>query len=320
MPIPQKLLLVCLLLIPMLSFSQYPTAVGTKWEYFQFREDFYVPQEMITAWQDEVVGDTVAVGNTYQIVRRTGTLYNRFGFPPSNNFDTLDGTFYTRVIGTQVWVLDSVVLGNAEESLLYEFGVPTGLPSEPLQNLVSLTPAGRVQGSHAERFNNEVLCQPMLCDSMVPVHQVPASLPRWPASSTWQSGYQNLFLPDIGTVYSLPYVIVLDQFGEDYYLRELTSNGQTLYRTPMLMSALDEKNVAFMMLSPNPASDQISVTAAEPLTEVALMDMTGKTVLAQTCDRVATQTMLNVRQLPRGLYWLVARGESQVATKAVLLR
>jgi hypothetical protein len=309
------------LLFPLFVFAQYPTAVGTKWEYYQFREDLMVPQDMITTWQDEVVGDTVAAGNTYQIVRRTGALYHGFGAIVSMHFETLEGTFYTRVVGTQVWVLDSVVLGNAEESLLYEFGIPaTGLLPEPLKNVVNLTPAGLVPFSHAERFNNEVICGSSLCDSIFSLYQRPANLPFWPACSTWLSTYANLYLPDVGTIFSHPFITVLDQYGEAYYLRSLTSNGQTLYITPLLMTALEPTADDFFLLSPNPAMDQVNVAATVPLHSLKLLDATGRMVLEKGCDGVAMEATLDVAALPRGLYWLVAEGESQRATQAVVLR
>lgn len=321
MPIPQKLLLVCLLLIPMLSFSQYPTAIGTKWEYFQFREDYFVIQDMIPSWEDEVVGDTVAGGQTYQVVRRSGYLYSGFGIVPTPSYDTLDGTYYYRVQGSKVWVLDSVVSGNAHESLLYEFGLALGDTLQGrVKNTVNLTPRGRIPFRYPANYDFDIICSQSICDSVFQLADHPAITPWLPICGTWAPSYSNCFLPDIGTIYSTPLEIVLDVYGQYFLLKQLTSNGQVLYRNGLIVSTEPSLSGEGLQVSPNPATNQVKLSTTEPLTQIKLIDATGKTVLEQTWDGVATQAILEVHDIPRGLYWLIARGESQVATKAVVLR
>jgi Secretion system C-terminal sorting domain len=318
----KHLLSLLLLLVSSFAYAQYPTSIGTTWQYFQWREDFFVLQDMMDCWTDVVVGDTVAAGNTYQIVRRSGFLYKASGIPWIPEYDTLDGTFYTRVAGTQVWVLDSVVSGNAVESLLYEFGIPvSGVPSEPLRNVVNLTPGGRIPFSHAERFDNEVLCAPQLCDPIFSFQFVPANFPSYAACSTWTTRQSVLFVKDVGTVGSQPYIIVLDQFGENYYLRTLTSNGQVLYRAPLLATEIDAAaELSQVQIYPNPATDRVRITSAFPLQEIRMMDGLGRMVLSQRVDGGVAEATLEAGDLPRGLYWLQASGETQTAMQAVILR
>jgi Secretion system C-terminal sorting domain len=311
-----------ILLVSFSAYAQYPTAVGTTWQYYQFREDFLVPQDMMNCWSDVVAGDTLAAGNTYQVVQRTGFLYYASGLPWNPQYDTLDGTFYTRVVGAQVWVLDSVVLGNAVESLLYEFGYPLGgVPSEPIRNLVNLTPGGRKPGSHPQRFDNEAWCAPQLCDSAFSFQFVPPGFPFHPACTTWTSRQNDRFIVDIGTVSSDPFAIVLDQFGESYYLRTLTSNGQVLYSAPLLTTAIDPAaDASQVQILPNPATDRVRITSSFPLQEIKLLDGLGRMVLSKRLDGGVAEATFDVGNLPQGLYWLQANGETQTATQAVMVR
>jgi hypothetical protein len=314
-----KKLLLAALLFPVLVHAQYPTAVGSKWEYFQFREGFGVVQDVIQSWNDEVAGDTVVGANTYQIVRRTGFLYHgtqNFGaIIPT--YDPLDGTFYTRVVGDEVWVLDSVVSGNAVESLLYEFGNPGVLP-DILKNIVNLTPGGRVPNSHAERFDNEVLCMPSLCDSLF-AFTFQQAVGAWiPACSTWYSGDHNLFLKDLGTVCSWPFWVVLDVYGEEFYLGRVTSNGQVLYRNAGFLTGLQDAPEVSMDVFPNPAADVVKLHSEIPIESLQLFDATGKSVLIQTM--VGKDPAMQVGHLPRGLYWIVAQGEGMQVSRSVLLK
>ncbi len=321
----QKLLLVCLLLIPIISYSQFPTAIGTKWEYFQFYEDQAVAQAIIPSFEDLVVADTLAGGNTYHVVHRTGVLYRNESSPGFDRFDTLDGTYYYRVTGTQVRVLDSVHLGTAHERLLYEFGLSLGdTLQEKVHNLLNLTRPGSIFDNTYPFFyyNYDSVCAQFgPCDTVFVVDTILAIPPWWPAAYTYGSTRSIHFLPDVGTIYSNPLILALDVFGQSYFLKQLTSGGQVLYTNPGILSAVGEALPDyFLHVMPNPGSDHLQVKASSPIKSIRLVDATGKTVLQQQFDDLDTEEQLGVTALARGLYWLVVQGESQVATKAVVLR
>jgi hypothetical protein len=317
----QKLLIVCLLLFPILSFAQFPTAIGTKWEYCQFREDYFIIQDMISSWEDEVVADTVAGGQTYQVVRRTGYLYSGFGIIPTPTYDTLDGTYYYRVQGSKVWVLDSVVSGNAYESLLYEFGLGLGDTLQGrVKNVINLTPRGRIPFSYPAYYDFDIVCSQTTCDSVFQLVNQPGNSTWLPTCVVWAQSYSNCFLPGIGTVFSHPLMITLDVYGQYYLLKQLTSNGQVLYRNGLMVSAESAVTGDAVQISPNPATDQMRITSHFQIREVKVVDVMGKTLFTHFPEAFSQQEVLDLGALPRGLYWLVVQGESQTATKSVLLR
>lgn len=319
MPVRNLLpLLVFLLLSPSFSIAQFPTAVGTKWEYFQFMEDNFTPQTTAQAFVDEVVGDTLAGGNTYQIVRRTGSMLNGFGF--SFQHDTLDGTYYYRVAGSQVRVLDSVHLGSAYESLLYEFGLSLGdtLHTVP-RNLVNLTSRSAMP-SYMPYYDFDTVCTTFgMCDTPLVLANAAVWLPWNVPGLAWNPQPTMVFDPNIGTLYSYPYIMVLDVVGQHYYLRRLSSNGQILYEHPaMAMEIADSVHSLGLQVSPNPASDRLFVRGNSRLTDIRLVNANGQVVMALPA-RNASAT-LDVEHLPRGLYWLMARSNEKVDAQTLLLR
>jgi hypothetical protein len=309
-----------LISIPVLAFTQFPTAVGTKWEYFQFFEDVQHPWAVIPSFEDEVVGDTVADGNTYHIVRRIGHMYNGFG--TASSYDTLDGTWYYRVLGTQVWVLDSVSQGTAHESLLYEFGLSIGdTLSGRVKNLINLTPKGN-QAFHMVQYNwDTVNANSGGVDSIFVLDTAYAWTNVLVGSHTWSSHGNIFFLPGIGTIWSGPYMIVLDVYGQYYFLKELTSNGQRLYRNELIASAVQEGSQNdFGVIHPNPAQDRIRISSTLPLEDVQIMDIIGNVVVQWTFSQPGLEQELELKDLPRGLYWVRMQTGENCVSKPLLLR
>ena len=67
---------------------------------------------------------------------------------------------------------------------------------------------------------------------------------------------------------------------------------------------IDEVETTAVRLYPNPASDRVNVSVAEP-GEVSIMDVTGRTVVTQPITHLSNQTItLDVSTLPDGFYFV----------------
>jgi hypothetical protein len=306
------------LLFPLISQAQFPTAVGTKWEYFQFWEDNFDPQAVRDAFVDEVVGDTVAGGLTYHIVRRTGSMYN--GVFTSQNFDDVSGSYYYRTAGQLVSVLDSVHLGLSYESLLYNFGLSTGdTLIEVPNNLIDLTrPAA--DNTILKNYHPDTACITFgMCDTNYVCADFLGSLPWWVPGKVWDP-YRNItFQPGIGTLYSIPFATILDVNGQYYFLKRLTSNGQVLYIHPEFMTAVQRPvDPQLLEVFPNPASDRVHIRSTSSITNVQLIDITGR-VIADIAI-AASQASLDLSQYPAGIYALVAQVDGKSLSRKLVLR
>jgi hypothetical protein len=312
----KHLYIALLLLVPLISCAQFPTAVGTKWEYFQFWDDIRDVQAVRNAFEDEVVGDTLAGGNTYQIVRRTGSMYNAFS--SSILYDDVSGTYYYRVAGSQVWLLDSVHLGTAYESILYDFGLTVGDSTQQApRDIINLTPGGN-EALYLKTYNYDTVClvygqcyTDFVLESYVGNPWIGPSL-------TWAYQWNMYFLPHIGIVFSQPYMIVLDVQGQYYYLKRLTSNGQVLYRNPVLAAALDpSQDLALLEMYPNPATDEVQIQSTSLITNVQIVDVTGRVLANITV--AASQASLDLSQYPPGTYALVAQVDGKSVSRKLVL-
>lgn len=315
--ITTRLFAALLLLAPSFCLAQYPTAVGTKWEYFQFWDDIYVPQAVRNAFEDEVVGDTVAGGNTYQVVRRTGSMYNCF---INYVYDILDGTYYYRVVGSQVRVLDTVIAGVAHESLLYEFGLSLGdtLPEVP-RNLVNLTGYDG-PGSYMMYYNHDSLCHHFFdCDTTYVLGDRAAAQPWFMSGFTWEYLGHIVFQPGIGTLYGWPITLALDVTGQHYFLKRLTSNGQEIFYHPEIATALDQgENGLGMQVFPNPATARVHLQATVKLESIRLIDMAGRVIAGW--EGAGSEMTLDLTNFPRGLYRLAAELDGQLVSRPLLLQ
>jgi hypothetical protein len=316
-------LLYLLLFFPLALCAQFPTAVGTRWEYFQFFQDDFLPQYVMPSFEDNVVGDTLAGGNTYHVVRRTGTLYHSSGVS-NMEYDTLDGTYYYRVQGTRVLVLDSVVLGTPHESLLYEFALALGdtVTTRP-KNLINLTsPGDSLFSTYTSYYNYDLMCPNLgMCDSNYVVDTVMATPPWIAACHTFNSHRSIHYLPDVGTIYSQPLVFVLDVMGQYYYLQQLTVNGQRVWENPGIADAIElGVEMPSLQLAPNPAADRVHVRSSMPMAELEVLDGMGRVVARMQWDSAVTAMDLTLGHLTPGLYWVRCKGEDGVATKTLLIR
>ena len=55
-------------------------------------------------------------------------------------------------------------------------------------------------------------------------------------------------------------------------------------------------------LFPNPASDEVTITASERISDVVINNLVGQTVYAQKCN--AEKVVVNISDLPPGIYFV----------------
>ena len=293
-------------------FAQYPTAVGTRWEFMQFHEDIEDIVHVVPAFTDEVVGDTVVAGQSYQIVRRVGQIYESY-YTAAYYYDTLDGTYYTRVNNDEVRVLD---LSLTHERLLYKFGLSLGdtLSEVPL-NLLNLTAAG-MSGDLSKFYDPDTNCLYFgLCPGTYALAQ--SSVSSQPCS-TWATAYNIRFLDNIGTIYSEPFITLLDYYGQHYYLKRLTSGGNTLYVHPLFATDVDDNLVGPKIdIGPNPTTQYVKISSEQPIKSLRVINALGQELLMR--DVNASSTNLDLNGLPKGLYWLRIQGQDHAVTRVVRL-
>lgn len=305
-----------------LAHGQFPTGAGTTWEYFQyFQTDIFdtpVPQ---WAFVDSVVGDTLVDTTTYQVVRRSGTMYNASG--PVPDYDTLEGTWYYRVATDRVLVLDSVVSGQSYESLLHDWGLAVGDTSlQPIKSLIELTPH-HGHGIYLPYYSQEYMCtqwDTAYCDLAYVLDTYPAWANVAIPTYTWGETDNRYWTPELGTVLEWPFAAAVGVFGQHAYLGRLTTGGNVVYlHSAWNPNAVAEGRRPRCEAYPNPATAQLRVRSEDGLGELRLHDALGR-VVAQAADLGgATEHALSVGELPRGQYWLVVgAGERRTAVPVLL--
>ena len=272
------------------------------------------------AFEDEVVGDTLVNGLTYQIVERTGQMYNSFAGFPFYDYDTVSGTWYYRIVGTQVRVLDVYGLGSPNERLLYEFGLSVGdTLSEIPVDLMQVTEKG-LKAEFLKPYNFDSICPNFgLCDSNFVMGNYPGNPPFLPTSNIWESNHNSYFLPNIGTIFREPYVQVLDISGQQYLLWSLTSNGQVLYKSGLATAIDPRMEASSFKLYPNPTAGDIAIQHDDAIESLSIYDLSGKLILEMQYPLPYKQLQLHLENTPKGLYWLEIQTEFGTERKSFVL-
>ena len=68
---------------------------------------------------------------------------------------------------------------------------------------------------------------------------------------------------------------------------------------------------------PNPATNEINVTSDEPLTNVTILDITGKIVY--TSSEITSNQTVNVSSLNRGIYMVQVMTDNKTSVKRLIL-
>ena len=80
------------------------------------------------------------------------------------------------------------------------------------------------------------------------------------------------------------------------------------------VGGLDENAAATFTLMPNPAQTSFNIVSAEAITEIELVDLSGKSV-----RKVAGTTQVNVADLVQGMYTVIVRSENGTSTSRVIV-
>jgi hypothetical protein len=80
------------------------------------------------------------------------------------------------------------------------------------------------------------------------------------------------------------------------------------------INGLDENATATFTLMPNPAQTSFNIVSAEAITEIELVDLSGKSV-----RKVAGTTNVNVADLVQGMYTVIVRSENGTSTSRVIV-
>lgn len=316
-------ILVLLFALPVFLQAQYPTAVGTTWEYFQYLDDQVDYRNIISAFEDEVVADTTIDSMTFHKVVRTGWLTTGpFGGGGAySQRDTIDGNWFYRVQGDTVWVVDSVVTGQAYESILYDFSLIPGdtVPFLPI-NLIDLTwPTTYFSARYTCAMGDSFICTtPMVLTSIVANSWQPSGL-----SYGVPQGFESIiYRNDIGTIYSNAYLIVLGVWGQNYRLARLTSQGQELYVDDDVAMSLDPiLPPRSFQVYPNPARDHVRVTTEEVIEQVEILDLTGKVIRKSSPGTGSVrQFEVALKGITRGMYLVRITAGDRTGTQKLLVK
>jgi hypothetical protein len=80
------------------------------------------------------------------------------------------------------------------------------------------------------------------------------------------------------------------------------------------IGGIDENAAATFTLMPNPAQTYFNIVSAEAITEIELVDLSGKSV-----RKVAGTTQVNVADLVQGMYTVIVRSENGTSTSRVIV-
>jgi hypothetical protein len=80
------------------------------------------------------------------------------------------------------------------------------------------------------------------------------------------------------------------------------------------LGGLDENASATFTLMPNPAQTSFNIVSTEAITEIELVDLSGKSV-----RKVAGTTQVNVADLVQGMYTVIVRSENGTSTSRVIV-
>ena len=141
------------------------------------------------------------------------------------------------------------------------------------------------------------------------------------------TGWRYLgFVPGSGTSFeeqSYSYLHTAPLHGLHYYrLKQLDFDGANEYSPIVSVDLTNFENLSNLKIFPNPAQSG-ELTLSLPDTDLAsgnleLFDALGQLILRQTVSHSNTQ--LNVRQLPSGVYWLKVNANGQTMQEKVVVQ
>jgi len=94
------------------------------------------------------------------------------------------------------------------------------------------------------------------------------------------------------------------------------SDTQKFTITVTPASAVDETTADSFTISPNPATDKVTIRAGVNITSVQIIDITGKIISKQVCD--GTEVFLDVDNLSNGLYFIKVKLGGNIKVKKLI--
>ena len=76
-------------------------------------------------------------------------------------------------------------------------------------------------------------------------------------------------------------------------------------------SSLQDHQIQGFSITPNPAHDEIMISAQEPIQNIEIYDLTGKKVISQNPS--ALQSLINLSDLKKGVYFVKAKVNGQTS-------
>lgn len=127
--------------------------------------------------------------------------------------------------------------------------------------------------------------------------------------------------PDANDVYT--YLASEDAYGTGTYwfVDALFSSNRDATLTPdspLPVDGISSDIVGTVSVSPNPANNVVTLNNVEEFTSVAVIDITGKTVMNVTTNSAKAIT-LNVSELVSGVYIIKASGNNNIATQKLIV-
>ncbi len=128
-------------------------------------------------------------------------------------------------------------------------------------------------------------------------------------------GFSNPGLGDFDGDGKLEFVIGNQRGGVSFYRSNLNVDATTALFAP-------QRPQLAISVVPNPASEQLTVGGwgTGEVTELALLDVTGRVLRTQTIERARTQVQWRLEELATGVYLVRASGPGGVGTQKVVVR
>jgi len=307
----QLALLISLVCLQLNSYAQYPTTIGTRWEYVQYYEDDHTyPGSIMNAFDDVITKDSVINNISYQKTVRTGTLTTWLnGFPSSYS---VSGSYLSRVQNDSVIVLDSVAGLVNYEHLLFDFGMEQGdsLQGSP-RNLIDLTtPQTFYDIDYSVQLGHPA--QTWTVDSLITLY-----------GDTVKTFSDNAMTPHvfwkegIGCIHSRTAIQPTDgSTGHNYWLLRLTNPTGLLYYNPHIIvsniQSLAMDNIS-ISLYPNPSSGRLNLNSNQELKSIEVKNTLGQSVFHKVIN--TEQISLDLSFLHKGIYNLILETSDGLATR-----
>lgn len=119
----------------------------------------------------------------------------------------------------------------------------------------------------------------------------------------------------------LTYLLALDfPSYEDITIPEINIVSDTTITVYVYYVDIDESTDDKPVVYPNPASDYVTVISQDQISQIAIVDLNGKTVYQKLMSGLNYAATFSVRELGPGSYFLVLQGKGQPTVRKLIIR